>query len=372
MKIIHTSDWHFGMRVGTGNYQDCQEHFLKQLYDLIRKENVGAVLCAGDIYDSGNVGADAISLFDKAAQTICGELDVPFIVIAGNHDSPERLAAHRGLLSGAGLHIFGRLERDIQPVLLDDGKVAVYPVPYFNRYEVQALFPECQEDIHSLQDAHMVVLDHIHKTMDPGLRNIVVSHAYIIGAALSESDRAAMKGLAPAISKDVYRDFDYVALGHIHKPQQVGENIRYSGSPVKYSFSEENQEKGVVIIDTEDMSSAFVSLPLLRDRKTAEGTFAELLARKDLVDDYLRLRVTDRYSGLETYAELKERFPFLLELTGMSVEDNGEESTLTMEELETLSDEDVLKKFLAERFDYTPTEDQLALFREAMAQVEED
>lgn len=371
MKIIHTSDWHFGMHAGTGNYQDCQEHFLEQLYDLIRRENVGAVLCAGDVFDGGNVGADAIALFDRAAQTICGELGVPFIVIAGNHDSPERLAAHRGLLAGAGLHISGRLTRDIEPVLLDGGRVAVYPVPFFNRYEVQALFPERQEDIHSLQDAHMVVLDHIRQTMDPARRNIVVSHAYVVGAALSESDRAAMKGLAPAVSRDVFRDFDYVALGHIHKPQQVGPNARYSGSPVKYSFSEENQEKGVVLINTGDMSSTFVPLPLLRDRKTVEGTFAELMAREDLKNDYLRLRVTDRYVGLETRADLQEQFPYLLEVSGLRLADGGEGSTLTEEELEALSDEDVLIKFLAERFGYTPTEEQLAMFREAMEQVEE-
>lgn len=371
MKIIHTSDWHFGMRIGTGNYQDCQEHFLEQLYDLIRRENVGAVLCAGDVYDSGNVGADAIALFDRAAQTICGQLGVPLIVIAGNHDQPDRLAAHRGLLAGAGLHISGRLTRDIEPVLLDGGRVAVYPIPFFNRYEVQALFPERQEDIHSLQDAHMVVLDHIRQTMDPARRNIVVSHAYIVGAALSESDRAAMKGLAPAVSRDVFHGFDYAALGHIHKPQQVGPNVRYSGSPVMYSFSEENQEKGVVLIDTEDMSSTFVPLPLLRGRKTVEGAFAELMAREDLKDDYLRLLITDRYAGLETQAELRERFPYLLEVSGMRTEESGEQSTLTVEELETLSDEDVLQKFLAERFDYTPTAEQLALFREAMAQVEE-
>lgn len=370
MKIIHTSDWHFGMRAGTGNYQDCQEYFLEQLYGLIRRENAGAVLCAGDVYDSGNVGADAIALFDHAAQTICGQLGVPFIVIAGNHDQPDRLAAHRELLSGAGLYISGRLERDVQPVVLDGGRVAVYPVPFFNRYEAQALFPERQERIHTLQDAYAAVFDHIRQTMDPARRNIVVSHAYIVGAALSESDRAAMKGLAPAVSRDVFQGFDYAALGHIHKPQRVGPNVRYSGCPVKYSFSEEDQTKGVVLVDTEDMSSAFVPVPLLRDRKTAEGTFAQLMDREDLKDDYLRLRVTDRYAGLETQAELRERFPYLLEVTGMSADDSGGQSTLTAEQLETMSDEDVLRTFLAERFDYTPTEEQLALFREAMAQTE--
>ena len=250
MKIVHTSDWHFGMRVGTGNYEDCQRFFLQQLYELIQKENVGAVLCAGDVYDSGNVGADAIALFDSAAQKICGELKVPFIVIAGNHDQAERLAAHKELLSCVDLHIAGRLERDIKPVLLDGGRVAVYPVPHFNKYEVSELFPETKDDIRTLQDAHMAVFDRIRETMDRSRCNIVVSHAYIVGASLSESDRAVMKGLAPAVSKEVLRDFDYVALGHIHKPQEVGRNARYSGSPVKYSFSEENQEKGVMLVDT--------------------------------------------------------------------------------------------------------------------------
>ena len=371
MRILHTSDWHFGMRWLTGNYQDCQERFLEGLYELIRREQVGAVLCAGDVYDSGTVGADAIALFDKAAQTICGELGVPFVVIAGNHDQPERLAAHRGLLSGAGLHISGRLERDIQPVLLDGGAVAVYPVPFFNRYEVQALFPERRDDIHNLQDAHMVVFDHIRQTMDRTRRNIVVSHAYMVGAALSESDRSTMKGNAPAVSRDVLRDFDYVALGHIHKPQEVGANACYSGSPVQYSFSEEGQAKGVVEIDTADMSHVFVPLPMRREKKTAEGTFAELLARGDLKDHYLRLRVTDRYAGLETQAELREQFPYLEVTQGMGTKESDGLSTLTVEELETLSDEDILQKFIAERFESEPTEEQLALFREAMAREEE-
>ncbi len=360
------------MRVGLGNYQDCQEFFLRQLYDLICREKAGAVLCAGDIYDSGNVGADAIALFDRAAQMICGELGVPLIAIAGNHDSPERLAAHRSLLARAGLYISGRLERDIHPVLLDENKVAVYPIPYFNRAEVESLFPEFQGQLHSQQDAAMVVCDHIRESMDPTRRNIVLSHSYIVKAELSESDRSAQVGTSYAISKDVFRGFDYVALGHIHKPQQLGDHIWYSGCPVKYSFGgEEKQEKGVVVLDTETMDSTFVPLPLLRDRKSVEGTFEELMARDDLKNDYLRLKVTDRFAGLETQAELLEKFPYLLEITGLQVDDSGGESTLTVEELESLSDEDILLKFLAERFQYTPTDEQIGLFREAMAQAEE-
>lgn len=372
MKIIHTSDWHFGIRVGNGGCEDCQAYFLEQLYALIRRESVGAVLCAGDVYDSGLAGADAIAMFDGAAREICGHLGVPFIVIAGNHDSPERLAAHRALLRQAGLYLAGRLERDIAPVLLADGAVAVYPIPYFNRYEVAALFPERREDIHTQEDAARVVCDHIRDTMNPARRNIVMSHAFVVGATLSESDRAAQVGFSAAVSRDVFDGFDYVALGHIHKPQALSETVRYSGSPLKFSFgSEEKQIKGVVLIDTDDMRGELVPLPLLRDRKSAEGTFAELMARDDLCGDDLRLTVTDRFAGLETQAELREKFPHLLELIGMRTEDGGGASTLSAEALEKLDDADILTRFLAERFDAAPTEEQLAMFREAMAEGEE-
>ncbi len=372
MKIIHTSDWHLGMKALSDTYEDCQRYFLDRLYDLIRRENVGAVLCAGDVYDSGHVGADAIALFDQAAGTICGELGVQFIVIAGNHDTPERLAAHRELLKGSGLHITGRLEREIEPVLLDGGKVAVYPVPFFNRYEVIQLFPEYGDQIKTQEDAALVVCSHIRERMDPARKNIVISHSYIVDAELCESDRAAQVGSASAVSKDVFNGFDYAALGHIHKPQAVTEKIRYSGSPLKYSFGkEELQEKGVVLLDTDTMTSSFIPLPELRDHKTVKGTFAEIMARADLRNDYLRLIVTDRYVGLETQAELSEQFPYLLEFKGRQDDDTGEGSSLTMDELEKMDDTVILKKFLMERFEYTPTQEQLDLFIEALSEQEE-
>lgn len=133
MKIIHTSDWHFGMPVRTGSYRDCQAHFLQQLYDLVRTENVQAVLCAGDVYDSSVANAEAISLFNEAATTLCTQLGVQFIVIAGNHDSAPRLAACRELLRPAGLHVTGRLERDIPPFFLTTGRLQCTVSPSFTK-----------------------------------------------------------------------------------------------------------------------------------------------------------------------------------------------------------------------------------------------
>ncbi len=373
MKLIHTSDWHFGMPVGIGSLIDSQRYFLEQLYDLIQRERVEAVLCAGDIYDSSVTNAAAIGLFNEAATKICVDLGVKFILIAGNHDSAARLSSCRELLKGAGMYVTGKLERDPEPVLLDGGKVAVYSLPYFARDEVAELFPEEKDQIRSQEDATKVVCDHIRSTMDTNRRNIIMSHSFIVNAELSDSDRAARVGFATAVSKDVFRGFDYVALGHIHKPQIIAPGIRYCGSPLKYSFgAEEKQEKGVVLLDTDTMQERFVALPMLRDRKSFTGTFDELMALEGIEEDYLWMHVTDRYAGLELQAQMREKYPYLLELYGKSLLEEGELSALTVEELQTMNETDIMIKFLEESFSYTPNEDQLAIFRDALEKSAEE
>lgn len=367
MKLLHTSDWHFGMSLGTGSYAEDQRYFLERLYALIREEQVDAVLLAGDIYDSSVVGAEAISIYNEAMTKLCGELSVKVIAIAGNHDSAPRLSSCRELLKASGLYITGRLERDVEPVLLDGGKVAVYSLPFFGRDEVTALFPERKEEIRSQETAMLAVCDHIRETMDQTRFNVVISHALIVNAELSDSDRSARVGFATAVSKDVFHGFDYVALGHIHKPQVIDKHIRYSGSPLKYSFgSEEKQEKGVVLIDTDTGEQTFVPIPALRDRKTVEGTYEEILAREDIRDDYLRLRVTDKYAGLELISALREHFPHLLEVYGKSISEEESLSALSVEQLQSLDETDIMEKFMAENFSYQPTEEQMVLFREVL------
>ena len=373
MKLIHTSDWHFGMPLGTGSYAEDQRYFLAQLYALIEREQVDALLLSGDIYDSSVVSAEAIGLYNEAMTKLCLELGVTVISIAGNHDSAARLAACRELLAGAGLHITGKIGKDPRPALLDGGKVAVYSIPFFTRDEVTALLPEKKAEIRNTETAMLAYCDHIRETMDKRKRNIVLSHALIVGSELSESDRSARVGFATAVSKDVFTDFDYVALGHIHKPQAIENHIRYSGSPIKYSFgAEEAQEKGVVLIDTDTMEIRFVPIAPLRERRTVEGTFEELMAREDLREDYLRLYVTDKYAGLELLAVLREKFPYLLEVYGKSLDQDGQLSALSVEELETLTEEDIMMKFLAENFSTEPTPGQLNLFREVLAWSREE
>ena len=163
MKLIHTSDWHFGMPLGTRGYGEDQRYFLEQLYDLIRKEQVEAVLLSGDVYDSSVANAEAIGLYNEAVTALCRDLGVKLIVIAGNHDSAARLSSCRELLKAAGLYVTGRLEKELEPVLLDEGKVAVYALPFFGREEVMALFPEKKGEIRSQETAMLAVCDKIRK-----------------------------------------------------------------------------------------------------------------------------------------------------------------------------------------------------------------
>ena len=371
MRILHTSDWHLGMSVGTGTLAGDQRFFLEQLYSIIEEEQADILLLAGDVYDSSVSNAEAISVYNEATTRICADMGKKMVVIAGNHDGAERLAACSELLKGAGLYVSGRLTREITPILA--GNTAIYPLPFFNREEVIALFPEKSTEITSQEKAMKVVCDHIREEMDPSRFNIVVAHALIVSAELSESDRSARVGQASAVSKDVFEGFDYVALGHIHKPQMIDEHICYSGSPVKYSFgNEEGQQKGVVLIDTESSEIRTIPIQMLHDRKTVRGTYEEIIEREDLSEDYLRLYVSDRYAGLELLSALQQKFPYLLELYGKALEEGDGQTALTVGELQSLDEVDIMMRFCGENGGALPNEEQLSLFKEVLELCEKE
>ncbi len=370
MKLLHTSDWHLGMSLPLGTMADDQRYFFEQLYAILESENVDAVLCAGDVYDTGVANAEAIRLYNEAVTKICKEMHKKMIVIAGNHDSGARLAACNALLEEAGLYVSGKLQREIRPISL--GNADIYPVPFFNRDEVTALFPEEKEHIHSQEDATQIVCNHIRENMDKSKVNVVVSHAYIVRAELCDSDRAAQVGFATAVSKEVFDGFDYVALGHIHKPQVISDTIRYSGSPLKYSFgTEESQTKQVVIFDTETKEQKVLPLKMRHDRRSLSGTYEEICQINDCENDYLKITVTDRIAGLALLTELRDKFPYLLELYGKSFDSTGAVSSISIDQLEKMDEITILKRFLEEEYNYTPSDSQMELFQEAVRKTAE-
>lgn len=375
MKILHTSDWHLGATDGDRSLLEDQKYFINEICGIVSEKAVSAVIIAGDVYDRSIASADAIQLYDYAMTRLCNELGAKVIVIAGNHDSAERLSSCRSLLSSAGLYIAGSLEQEIAKVSID--KTDIYLIPWITEEKVKSIFPDKKDEINTLEAAYKVVTDNIRGSMDSSKRNIVVSHAFITDSETSTSDRAAEIGFATQVSASVFDGFDYAALGHIHKPQNVADGIRYSGTPMPYSFGkEEKQEKSVTVIDTDDMSCEIVPLPLLHLRTTISGTLEELLhptCEEKIKKGYVKLQVTDQYVGLEALSELKRVYPNLLEVSGKTFDGDNTTVSLTVEELEKLETNpvEVFKHFCKEEMNDEADDRLIEMFENAIKVVEE-
>ena len=369
MKLLHTSDWHLGITFSGRSSLEDQNHFIDAICGIIREKSVGAVLLAGDVFDRSVAGGETVSFYDRIMTKIAGEMRIPLLCVAGNHDSAERLSQCSELLKKSGLYLAGVLKRDTETVEL--GNADVYLVPWFSIDRARAVFPEAAEGMSTLEDAWAVVADNIRKSFRPGKRHVLLTHAYAVGAETSVSDRSAEIGTAAAVGSGVFEGFDYVALGHIHKPQVIKDNICYSGCPMAYSFGkEEGQEKGVVIVDTDDMSREFVAIEPLRKRTTIRGTLDELMEAdypEDVKNGYVRLEITDSMLGPGMYALLSERYPLILEAAGSGM--NGEEGDIlmTLEEFEEKSKDPVeIFRGFCEDVNLGINDSRLEHFREAL------
>ena len=370
MILLHTSDWHLGAAEGVRPLLEDQEFFIEEICRIIDREGVNAVLIAGDVFDRSVSSAEAIRLYDHAMTSICLKRGIPACIIAGNHDSAERLASCSRLLSEVGLHIAGALTRTPQVASLGDTEV--FLLPWITEAKVKGVFPEEKEGIQSLEDAYRVVTGHYRAAFSPGKRHVLLAHAFITDTETSSSDRAAEIGFAAQVPADVFDGFDYVALGHLHKPQDVTPRIRYSGTPMPYSFGrEERQEKSVTLIDTETMEKRIIPLPQLHRRTTITGTLEEVLhptCGEDGKNGYVRAVVTDSYLGAETLAALRGVYPNLLDWSGKSFEGGGTSVTLTVQELEEMERDpvEVFCYFCRKELEVEPDDRLIALFAKAV------
>lgn len=370
MKFLHTSDWHLGASEGERMLLEDQRFFIDEICRIVQEEGVTAVVLAGDVYDRSVASSEAIRLYDYAMTKLCQECGVSVLTIAGNHDSAERLSSCSSLLEKAGLHVAGAAAR--APRVIRLGNAEFFLLPWITEEKVKSLYPEERDNIHSLTDAYRTAAAHLRADFTPGLRHIAVSHAYIDGAETSDSDRAAVIGTAMQIPADVFEGFDYVALGHIHRPYSVTDAIRYCGTPMPYSFGkEESQEKSVTIVDTDTMEQKIVPLPLLHKWTTLTGTYEELLhpdCAEEVRSGYVQLKVTDTALGLETMSQLRNVYANPLVMSGKTYEGDNSSITLTMEEFEQMEHDPiaVFKSFCSEEVGEAPSEHFIALFEKAM------
>lgn len=320
MKFIHTSDWHIGRQFHNVSLLEDQRHVLNQLIEHIEREAVDVLVIAGDIYDRSIPPAAAVELLDEVLNRICNELGVPVLLIPGNHDSAERLRFGSRQLRQAGLHIIGELKQLHEPIKITGRSLDVhfYGIPYNDPETVRNQFGV---EVSTHDEAHRYLVEQIISAKSADALSILISHCFIDGWDESDSERPLSIGGADRISYDMFTEFDYVALGHLHGPQHKGEaHIRYSGSILKYSFSEQNQRKGITLVEmaADGMKSA-THLPLhpVRDMRILEGELNTLLEQGKTDphnEDYLLVRLTDKHALLDPMGKLRQVYPNVLHI----------------------------------------------------------
>ena len=318
MKIAHLSDLHLGKRVNEFSMLEDQRYILKQCLEIMDRERPDAVILAGDIYDKSVPPAEAVTLFDDF---LCGlaERRLEVLVISGNHDSPERIAFASRLLGGEGIHLSPVFSGSVEAITLEDshGPVRFWMLPFIKPMHVRRFFPD--ETIESYTDALRVAISAMPLSQEE--RNVLVTHQFVTGAERSESEEVSVGG-SDNVDSSVFGAFDYVALGHIHGPQNIdSERIRYCGTPLKYSFSEAEHEKSLTIAELEAKGSLTVrTVPLipLHDLREIRGTYMELMARENYAGtntaDYLHITLTDEEDIPEVMNRLRTVYPNLMKV----------------------------------------------------------
>lgn len=328
MKIIHTGDWHIGKQVNGFHMTEDQAFIMEQVFEIIEQEKPEAFVIAGDLYDRSVPPIEAVELLDRALNKIVKDLKTPVIALAGNHDGNERLEFGSELLTGSGLHMGGLVKKKCKKVVLEDvhGPVNFYLIPYAQPAVVRELFED--PAIRTHDDAMRVLTASIQEEMNKNERNVAIAHGYITyrndaakeecGLDFSDSEIGGLD----LINAAHFEPFNYTALGHLHSPQKVGsDKIRYSGSLLKYSFSEVNQKKGLTIIELGADGAVTVEIREFkprRDLRVLKGSLEELLKeefyKEGNREDYIKVILTDEGEVLDPVAKLKGTYPYFMEL----------------------------------------------------------
>ncbi len=331
MKIFHMGDWHIGKLVNGFYMTEDQKFIIEQIYKAIEDKKPDVVVIAGDLYDRSVPPVHAVELLNNTMKRIVKDLNTKVIALAGNHDSNERVEFASSLLSDSGLYIVGNLKRKIDKIVLEDkyGKINFYPIPYADVPVVRDLFED--ENIKTHDMAMKKIVSEILNDFNEEERNIAIAHGYVTQMkednfeVLEESDseKPLSIGGTEYINSKHFEKFNYTALGHLHGPQKVGsDKIRYSGSLMKYSFSEVNQKKGITIVDINengDVDIEIYDLKPRRDFRVKTGTLGEIIKGFDNssenYEDYIKVILKDKGELLDPMAKLRSIYPNVMELT---------------------------------------------------------
>lgn len=317
MRILHTADWHLGKIVNEFSMLDLQKQYLKELVKEVKNLEVDVVIMAGDLYDRAIPPKEAVSLANRVFTQLTQEVGVPVLVIAGNHDSNERIEYGAELLAGSQLFIEGTTKETIRKVTIQD--VNFYLLPYDDHKNVRSILED--DSIRNPEEALKAQIATIQKEWDPKAVNVLLYHGFLVNIAsnkeleTSDSERALSIGTVDYVPAEWVKDFDYVALGHLHKAQRVkGEHIRYSGSPLKYSKSEANHRKQNLLVELtkEHLNVESIEITPAKDLRVIRGKFKDILETSS--HDYVFFELEDTEYVLDAMSRLRQKYPYAMGL----------------------------------------------------------
>ena len=313
VKFLHTADWHIGRKLQGKDLLEDQQVVLDNLITEMKKINPDFLIIAGDLYDRSVPGKEATKLLQELLVKINIECNIPIFAISGNHDSRERLAIGEAWFSKHKFYLHTRLEQAFDRISYEDADI--YLLPYFEPFEVREYFEDTTLTTHNA--ATKRVIDEIYKNLDTNKTNILVAHTFVSGGLETDSEREISVGTVENVAVEVFDKFDYVALGHLHNPNAIKEErLKYSGSPMAYSFSEASQTKGIRLIEVtkESYSEDFIPLKQKRKLRNISASYEEVLTKEfqqnyDCKNDYFSMELSGLEGITDPLPRIKEYYP---------------------------------------------------------------
>ncbi|MEY8319732.1 exonuclease SbcCD subunit D [Lachnospiraceae bacterium 46-61] len=376
MKLIHLSDLHIGKKVNEFSMLEDQKYIFEKIIQIIDKQKVECVLIAGDIYDKSIPSKYAIQLFDDFL-TKMAIRNIPIFIISGNHDSAERIAFGSKLMCQSKVYFSPAFEGDIKPIVLYDeyGEIAVYMLPFIKPAIVKNIYEDA--NIESYNDAVKTAIEHM--VIDKNRRNILIAHQFVTGAETSESEDISVGGI-DNVDACVFDDFDYVALGHIHKPQHIyRDTIRYCGTPLKYSFSEAKHKKSVTLItlkQKQDIMINTIELIPKRDMCEIKGYYQELTAlnyyQNMNTQNYMHIILKDEQDVVDAMAKLRSIYPNIMRLDYDNKRTQNNQIIQTTQNMESKTPLQLLQQFYKIQNNDVMNEQQVMFCSKIMEEIWEE
>jgi len=370
--MFHTSDWHLGRMLYGRSLLSDQRYFLEEvLLPAVEKEKPACLLLAGDVYDRQIAPPEAIALFDSTLERLM-ELGVKVLAISGNHDGAQRMALLRKALRRSGVYIYTALEDFPEPVLIEGNgqRVQVFLLPFFDVPTAREFLGDAS--LRGESACMEKLLEKAYPLFEPGAAHVLVCHCFCAGSEVSDSESGSFVGGSGQIPAELFERFDYVALGHLHGPQRAGKNARYSGTPLKYSIDEAAQKKGFLVLDWdgEAFTAEHREVTPKRDVKKIEGLFEELLAagRAAPCEDYVELHLADKSPVLLAPERLRPFYPNLLAVQNQWALQGA--AGRRARDLQGADEGAVFSAFFQEVSGAPPEEEEVALFREVLKEVQ--